>query len=401
MNKYKMWKEKNRLLFALLKVFLNRKNSRFMDLVLYGEEGIIYRNLGKNPLKKQKKALICYLTNAQDEQELCDVTHTNIEEKYIITQCFLKKGFQVDICDCRNTGIIRTLFSNSYDVIFGFGPAYQLACKQWDTAFCIEYFTESPYWYSKKKESERVEYYSSRTGKRKKLYRTGMFYAENDEYCADAIICMCEKSLFDARNIPVYKICPHGLYNSNYCFERVHERDSRSFLFFGTAGYIHKGLDIVIEVFRKMPNLKLYVCGGLNAYLQDNKSVPDNIFDCGNINVQSERYLELVAECEFVLLPSCSEASPSGVITCMRHGLIPIITRGLGLDFLEEYCFLLDDYKIEYLCDKIHGICEMTDAEVNDRRKEIFRYANENFSLESFANNFEGCINNILGEIVE
>lgn len=386
-------KEKNKFLFSILKLIKNRKNEDYMNLVLYGNEGIVSRNINKNVLEKQKKVLICYLTNVQDEQELEKSLHTNIEEKYVITQYFIENNYQIDICNCRNIHTIKRLCNNQYDIIFGFGSAYQWACNQWKDALHIEYFTESPFWYSEKKEKERVEYYKLRTGKKKDLYRTGMFYKKNDEFNADAIICMCEGEHLKDVQAQVFRIYPHGLYNKNFNFGADKQTDS--FLFFGTAGYIHKGLDVTIEAFKQLPNLKLYVCGGMEQYILENGDVPNNIIDCGKVNVQSEKFLELVNKCMFVILPSCSEASPSGVLTCMRHGLIPIVSKGLGLDQLNEYGFFLEDYKIDYLKQKIEMISNTKENKLQLLSQKVYLYANKNYSLETFKNNFYSIMKQI------
>lgn len=391
------YKIKNKLIIGILKLIKKRKDQNFIDLILYELDGLILRNLNKDVLHRQKKVLICYLLNMQDDQQLLNVSHTNIEEKYIIVKYFIENGYQIDICDCRNVTTIKKLSANEYDIIFGFGPAYQWAYKQWKNAFHIEYYTESPYWYSAVKERERVEYYNRRTGKNATTYRTGLFYQNNDEYNADAIICMCDETYFKGIKAKPLRIYPHGLYNKQ--FEFFMGKDSKSFLFFGTAGYIHKGLDITIEAFKQTTELRLYVCGGMEKYIIENGSVPENVIDCGKVNVQSNEFLNLANKCMFVILPSCSEASPSSVLTCMRHGIIPIVSRGLGLDELKEYCFFLESFKIEYINRMINFISHIDKNTLDLLSQKIYAYANEMFSLQHFKEEFYISMKKIVEDI--
>ncbi len=217
--------------FLLAKCIYMHKNKKFTDLIRFGSAGIIYRNINYNPIIRQRRALLCYMNN--DNDNLQALVHTNIEERYVIEKYFIDNNYVVDICDCKNDNTLFSLRENEYDIVWGFGKSYQMAYSLWPNAFHIEYFTETPFWYSFMKESERISYYRERYRIKKGLYRTGMFYQKDDENRADAIICMCEESLFGG-NIPIRRIFPHGMFNNTY--EYCSRRDNNSILFFGTAG---------------------------------------------------------------------------------------------------------------------------------------------------------------------
>lgn len=378
---------------------LRKKNNQHLKSYLYhGEKGVVIRNINFDPFcEKQKRVLICYLNNQLDNLENQAVFHTNIEEKYIIQRYFIENNYIIDICDCASTTVYDVVKDIQYDIVFGFGSAYRKLYSIKNAHF-IEYFTESPFWYSKQEEEKRISYHNEIFGTQHKVFRTGMFYSDQDENKADEIIHMCDGSLLGDVNKSKYRIYPHGLYNKKYVFN-VNNKDKKNFLFFGTAGYIHKGLDVTIEAFRLCKDVELYVCGGLSEYLNENETLPPNVHDCGLVDVNSQEYINLVNKCMFVLLPSCSEASPSGVLTCMRHGLIPVVSMKLGLDRLECPVYFLDDYHIEYLSNYINNLQAIdTDALIN-ACKDVYDYANSNFTIHEFRNRLYSALDEILGKL--
>jgi glycosyltransferase involved in cell wall biosynthesis len=115
--------------------------------------------------------------------------------------------------------------------------------------------------------------------------------------------------------------------------------------------------------------------------------VSERIVDCGWVDVSSDQFISLASKCRFVLLPSCAEATASAVVTCMRFGIIPIVSSGLGFDSLDGV-FILRDYKVDYLVEVISNIVCMSDDTLRDISERIYRYSNRCFSLEAFKTDF-------------
>ena len=82
---------------------------------------------------------------------------------------------------------------------------------------------------------------------------------------------------------------------------------------------------------------KLIIAGIQQGELKKLYPIPKNVVHIGFINLKSERFLNLMNEASFILFPSCSEGMASGVLTCMNHGLIPIITKECGIDIEKDF----------------------------------------------------------------
>jgi glycosyltransferase involved in cell wall biosynthesis len=144
---------------------------------------------------------------------------------------------------------------------------------------------------------------------------------------------------YDKFNKKTYKINPNTNPLIKCTVQEIlnRERNPRNFLFFAGNGLLHKGLDLLLEVFKENPKLTLYICAPLvdedfiQEYEQELFHTP-NIHTIGFINTESAEFYELTSKCCFVVLPSCSEAGATSVLTCMRRGLIPVVTKETGVD---------------------------------------------------------------------
>jgi glycosyltransferase involved in cell wall biosynthesis len=278
-----------------------------------------------------------------------NIIHSNVLEANQIIRAFIDHNYLIDVVNCWDKDAETTLGNRQYDVIFGFGEPYLTAARRNPNAVKILYLTENNPQVAAEKYEERKKYFTER--KRSKrygisrindLYNLSQFEVSdygillNNPYNAKSSIRYFKKH---------YLLAPTGLVNSSYKFvENKSEDASRHFVWFGSSGAIHKGLDLLIDVFNEIPYLTLHICGlsKKEKYLLKNKS--DNIIDHGLVDVQSEVFLnEIVNKCAFAILPSCSEAMSTGIITCMRHGIIPIVSLDTGLD-IHDFGFCMSSY---------------------------------------------------------
>ena len=186
------------------------------------------------------------------------------------------------------------------------------------------------------------------------------------------------------------RLYPSGLYNNTFQLKHT-GKAKKSFLVFGTDGFIHKGTDLLIDVFMRHPEWTLYLCGSnVTATVKKLMGIninQTNIIDCGYINVKDDTYIELVNKCTFVLQPSCSEASSTAILTCMRHGMIPIVMHGNGFDQLDDYCYFFDNYYLSDIEQAIKEKIALSDNILIEKSRKIYMYANHAFTLETFGDN--------------
>jgi glycosyltransferase involved in cell wall biosynthesis len=112
----------------------------------------------------------------------------------------------------------------------------------------------------------------------------------------------------------------------------------KSFLFFASRDQVAKGLDLLLEIFPRHPDLQLYICSGfaderdfVRCYSKELFRT-SNVHGIGLLDLAHPALREILQKCAYVILPSCSEGQPGSVLQCMQEGLIPLITRACGID---------------------------------------------------------------------
>lgn len=372
-------------------------NIQFRKIDPRRSENIVL-GINHNCLSTQKKILVSYLDYDRTAYSLRHArVHTNLQEMFQMIRILIDMDFCIDVCGCNNQDAALEMPSDYYDYILGFGDMFRLAKRKNPKAYTIIYMTENPYTVSCMHEQERIDYFYERTGKKIPFARTGKFYAENDEQLADAVICLGEKQYFANRT--VHRVYPTAFKNEQYIQNIQDKRINTNFLVFGTKGFVHKGNDLLLEVFAGHPEWKLYLCGSGIAQecRETGLRLPQNVVDCGFVSVESEQYLELVGKCPFVLLPSCSEGMSTALMTCMRHGQIPVTMRGTGMDELEEYCEYFDGYQLSQIEKKLCELVSMDRGSVAKRSDRVYEYANKAFILEEYTKSLRKALEDIMG----
>lgn len=358
------------------------------------QSGIV-RNINFDCTKKQKRVLISYLDyNDISNKILKKISHTNVIECMQIIKEFINFDFVIDIAFANNN---KVQLLESYDYIFGFGGLFREAVQKNPQAIKIIYMTENPAEIAIPLEKERMKYFYQRTGLKRKTKRAGMYYHRGDVDLADYVITVGDMDCY--RDKVCFSINPTGLYNSDFDLMQFSKKDAKSFLWLGSLGAIHKGLDILIEVFKHHRDWTLHVCGlsKLEKYKYKLNLNYPNIISHGFINIQSDDFLELVYKTVYTILPSCSEGKSTSILTCMRHGLIPIVTRNTGFNALNQYSYLLDTYRVEYVNKYLEQLISNNDLELLKRKAElIYEFSNKNFTIDNYSLTFQNILNKII-----
>jgi glycosyltransferase involved in cell wall biosynthesis len=138
---------------------------------------------------------------------------------------------------------------------------------------------------------------------------------------------------------PIYPFNNYGFKETAFALDGKDFAAARKhFLFFASASQVQKGLDLLLEVFPKLPDLHLYVCSLFGSepdfcecYRKELRETP-NIHAVGWVEVNSPEYDDLVRRCAYVIHPTCSDGQSGSVVQCMYSGLIPLVTREAGID---------------------------------------------------------------------
>ncbi|WP_299819016.1 glycosyltransferase [uncultured Pontibacter sp.] len=351
-------------------------------------DAALVQNLNYNFATSQKKAVICYLTTSYFyDLDSNNIGRTQPYEVISIVKVLSDLGYCIDIVGCNDTKSLEHLKAKSYDLIFGFGEAfYQLTCLH-PTATSILYMTEHHPAFSFQEERKRLDYFRARHNRGPQKLRSGIYYKLHHlEKTYSHLITMGETEPFMLQYAKPYTIYPTGILNPYFDAEqRGHTSGRKNFLWLGSTGAIHKGLDLLLDVFAESNDITLHIAG---LTQKDRKllRVPSkaNIIDHGYIDIKSDAFRELAVTCSYIVLPSCSEGFSTAITTGMLHGLIPVVMRNTGFNRIEGYAVLLDDFKIDYLKYKLLELAEKREEQLEEFSKSIQAFARKNFSITTF-----------------
>jgi len=389
---------------SILKMKFNKKVWNFIKDYFYYHripDTPVVLNINDGCRDNQKRALICYLTYSF----LYDWDNTNIGrtqpfEIMIIVKTFSEYGYAVDIIGCNDLKALEIVKNRKYDLIFGFGEAFYQMTNFHPDAKSILYMTENTPDFSYKQEKDRIDYFYQRHGRKVSLRRSGKFYKKHHlDKMYSHVITMGETELLQKSYSNPKFIFPTGLRNNRYSFTEKNHLESRyNYLWLGSTGAIHKGLDILLDVFYKRNDIILHICGLDKKEKKTlNLQKRENIIEHGHVNVNSDAWLELVQRCTFIILPSCSEGFSTSVTTGMLHGLIPVVNKDTGgFNRAGDHVIFLEEYKVEYMAKRINELSGTDPQELSKLSKKTFDFAQENFSIEAFENHFKEIMTDII-----
>ena len=174
-------------------------------------------------------------------------------------------------------------------------------------------------------------------------------------------------------------------------------------MWFGSLGFVHKGLDLVLEAFRDLPDLQLTVCGPIDtepefvaAFRQELFETP-NIETRGWIDIASREFVELANQTAAVVFPSCSEGGGGGVITCMHAAMLPVVTPEASVD-VEDFGVVIDDASVAGVKDALLSVSRMSAEELTARTRRAYELVRSQHTRESFAKTYRQVVRRILSD---
>ena len=166
---------------------------------------------------------------------------------------------------------------------------------------------------------------------------------------------------------------------------------SRRHLWIGSDGFVHKGLDLVLEAFSGLPDFELYVCGPLfrepafeRAYYHELYRTP-NIHTLGWVDPASPRFAAIAASSIGVVFPSCSEGGDVSALLGLHAGLLPVVTRESSVDLAPG----LDPYLVaaqpEEIRERVQSIAARSAADLEAQARLAWEDVRTRHTREHFA----------------
>lgn len=176
-------------------------------------------------------------------------------------------------------------------------------------------------------------------------------------------------------------------------FSRVRKK----FLWLGSGGFVHKGLDLVLEAFAEMADYDLTVCGPIDqeedfkrAYHKELYETP-NIHTVGWADIDSPRFVDITSECVGLIYPSGSEGQCGAVVTGLHAGLIPVISYESGVD-VNDFGVILRSCSIEEIKNSIRMVSGLASEKLRLMARGAWEYARGNHTRARFAEEYRKAI---------
>jgi glycosyltransferase involved in cell wall biosynthesis len=339
---------------------------------------------------REKTVLVSYLSDAFFSDASLFKYNTNRCEMLALCKSLLDLGYSVDVYDCLDFDYKS---KKEYDLIIGFGFPYRKAAVK-NNGERILYCTEAHPNLSIQKEKERIKYFYERHSFKFPLERSGKYYLEQDYNIADKMIVMGEHNRDYLRELGfnnIYKINPTAI--NTKLVNKIN--NGRDFIWLGSRGVVHKGLDILIDVFNQL-KITLHVCGADKKYIESKlkMKVNDNIIIHGKVDTNSDYFNDnILKNSSFIIMPSCSEGVSTSVLTGMRLGLVPVVTHSCGIN-IDNFGFYLDSFKVDEIKDRVLELSIINKEELVTKSIAARAASLEKYCLNSFVSNIKSILVN-------
>lgn len=184
----------------------------------------------------------------------------------------------------------------------------------------------------------------------------------------------------------------------------VRENSSpRNFLFLASGGQVHKGLDLLLEVFSRNKDLTLYVCSSFKSEKDFCRLYDHELFHCENIvpvgfvDVMGTKFRSIADKCGYVVLPSCSEANASSVLTGMSAGLVPIVSRECGFEDDEVHYF--PDCSVETIAATVNSFAVKPARWLADEREKARTIVKTRYCADAYARSVQAALKGLLDDL--
>jgi len=319
-------------------------------------------------------------------------SHTHYWESIAITNAFLKRGYTVDIISYRN---MHFTAKKKYNYFLGARTNFESISKQLNTDCVKVCHMDTAHWIT----NNAATYNRLLAARERKQLITGRRLVERNAALehADLITVLGNKFTIDSysyANVPTHRIRISTPEKYDWPEQRDYKQTRNRFLWFGSIGFVHKGLDLVLEAIANIPEAHLTICGPIDsdpnfkvAYEKELYHTP-NIDTIGWVDVSGEQFRDILSNTVSTLFPSCSEGGGGSTISCMHGGLIPIVTYESSVD-IGEFGVLIQEGNVKAVEQAIRTILAMSDEELKTRCLQSWQYARDNHTQETFSHDLD------------
>lgn len=333
--------------------------------------------------------------------------HSNLWESREIVRIFQDLGFNVDAVAWNNS-----LFypEKKYDVVFDIHTNLQ----RWTPFLSKEtkkilHLTGSYFIFQRDAELSRVASFENRTGNfySPKRIPADLDLAKRSHDFANNCSLIGNNytlSTYPQEYREKITLLPVSGSRLNYVRKNALEYTpaEREFLCFYGGGAVHKGLDLVLEVFKRNSQLKLHVVAKLESerdFLLAYGNVllhSSNIIYHGYLHPCSKKFQDVTNRVIANIAPSCSEGTSSATVTCMQYGFYPIISRQNGITLPDNAGTYLETCSIDEIEQRIFEIYQAPSSLLVEQIELCQAFALKEFSRENFSAKMRSFLTRLL-----
>lgn len=370
-------------------------------------EGTMVRNAFRS--NYSKRVLIAYLTEPYRHSKNISRRHTNLTESFTAGKVFHDLGFSVDCVHAYSEEKIK--FEN-YDVLYGIVGTVMSSS------------------FSKPKDMVRIHYapgVHQAFAHRETAYKMRAVHRKTDSwmtssvrygghinwgfavYLSDHVIVLGnaftlntyteqdnQKERYSSLPAFFFNTQQPDLEKKNYAEAKKH------FLWFGSMGLTHKGLDSCLDIFLERDDLTLHICGAPRKekefwdYYDPLIKGRKNIIVHGFVDIASLEFAAILSRCGFVIFPSVSEGGAAALLNVVGNGgLVPLYTQATGVDF-QEFGIEVPKPDTDLFRRAINVAAEMSDEELKQRTVRGYNTVRENYTLDKYEENLKKIISDLL-----
>jgi glycosyltransferase involved in cell wall biosynthesis len=329
------------------------------------------------------------------------IDHTNRWESWQIAKTFVDLGYCVDVINENNDSFVPT---KNYSFFVGNRINFdRLAGLLNEECIKILHVDTSHWLFNNMAEYRRLDLLKNRRGFAliPDRYLTPNFAIERADY-ATVLGNDFTMSTYRHANKPLFRVPISSPTFYPWQEDKDFEQVRNHFLWFGSSGFVHKGLDLVLEAFVQMPEYHLTVCGPIrmdpvfeSRYGKELYKTP-NIHTVGWVDTASPEFLSIVEGCVGIVFPSCAEGQCGGVVTCLHAGLIPIISYESGVDVDETRGSILQSCCIDEIKAAAQRLSLLPSKQLQEMARRNVEFARTNHSRETFATSYSRAISEIM-----
>ena len=329
-------------------------------------------------------------------------SHPQLYKTMAMAQTYLDLGYDVDVIHCENHKFIPW---KSYDVIVDtrfnlqrlrpYLPSGCIKILHCDTAHII---------YQNLAEMVRIQNLQRRKGvtippNRLETPHLGVEHADYLTTCGNEFT----TNTYTYANKPIFRLPMVVQKMWPWPDDKDFEASRRRFLWFGSRGMVHKGLDIVLEAFIQMPEYQLTIIGPVLEEPQFVDLYRKELFHTRNIHFVGwvdnvdEEFGKILKQNVAHVFASCSEAGAAAVLETMAGGVIPIVTYESSID-VKSFGVLLEDATVESVMHRVREIAAMSREQLLKMSKRAWECAHSNHTPEKFEHAYRAVIEMLLAK---